>query len=529
MASKWQHNMTDLRHIGCKLGCGLVSLAGWLGFRERYILTKHRVPRIRYLIMPAAFMLAIYGADTIAEARLLDPGYKSGLQYSDISAQIAPVSLSVNAHAGGRAPQQDSANNTTPRLQPELQSHREDGGSTKSNKISRAHIADNGIVTPPATKPRPESITRTRTIGKGDTMAGILASAGMTRKEAYRAVKAMKQHYNPRALKPGQNVSIRLKPDKQKMDVTGFRVSIDPVRMLRVARTDRGDFKARFQEKSIRRELHAKQIHITGSLYGSASRNKIPASIISKAIHVFSWDIDFQRDLKRGDTLKILYARHVTEDGIYTGNGTVIYAALNMRGHKFAAYRYKKRDGDVGYYKPNGHSVRKALMTTPVDGARISSGYGKRKHPVLGYSKMHEGVDFAAPTGTPVYAAGDGVIERASRYGGYGNYIRMRHNARLKTAYAHLNRYAEGIDPGQRVEQGEVIGYIGSTGRSTGPHLHYEVMKRGEPVNPENLDMPTGEILQGKTLKRFQKRVGEIKVAYSTHKGEMKYAARSGE
>jgi murein DD-endopeptidase MepM/ murein hydrolase activator NlpD len=360
-------------------------------------------------------------------------------------------------------------------------------------------------------------------------MANILASAGMTRKEAYRAVKAMKKHYNPRALRPGQNVSIRLKPGEKAMNVAGFRVSIDPARMIRVSRADQGEFNARLRKKRIHRKLHARQITISGSLYGSAARNDIPASVISKAIHVFSWDIDFQRDLHRGDKLKILYARQVTEDGISTGNGKVVYAQLDLQGHSIAAYRYQKRDGDVGYFKPNGHSMRKALMTTPVDGARISSGYGQRKHPVLGYSKMHEGVDFAAPTGTPVYAAGDGVIEKSSRNGSYGNYIRMRHNSRLKTAYAHLSRYADGVNPGKRVEQGEVIGYIGSTGRSTGPHLHYEVMKHGEPVNPQSLDMQRGEILQGDALKRFKNRIGEIKTAYSTHKGDMKYAVRSKE
>ena len=503
--------MTTSRGTGQKLWVGIVSLAGWLGFRERYILTKHRLPRMRYLIMPVVLMLTAYGADTIAEARLLSQGHKSAnLQYEGLTGQLAITTaayskLPKKVPSSTQQSAKNSKNNRTATSNPE-----------KEQRTSLAHMTDEGVVIPPASKPTPDAITRQRTIGKGDTMAGILASAGMT-----------KEHYNPRTLKPGQNVSIKLKPRNKAMDIAGFRVNIDPARMIRVARNGEGDFRARFEKKKTHRELSAKEIVISGSLYGSAARNDIPASIISKAINVFSWDVDFQRDLHRGDSLKILYASDVTDDGVYTGKSTVVYASLDMRGHKIATYRYQKQNGDVGYFKPNGHSVRKALMTTPVDGGRISSGYGKRKHPILGYSKMHEGVDFAAPTGTPVYAAGNGVIERASRYGSYGNYIRMRHNAHLKTAYAHLNRYAEGLRPGQRVEQGDIIGYIGSTGRSTGPHLHYEVIDQGEPVNPQNLDMPTGEILQGEALKRFKNRVDEIKTAYRTHTGEMKYAAHN--
>ena len=183
--------------------------------------------------------------------------------------------------------------------------------------------------------------------------------------------------------------------------------------------------------------------------------------------------------------------------------GDVIYASMTLSGKTKAYYRYTPKSGITDYFDEQGRSVRKTLMRTPVDGARLSSGFGARRHPVLGYTKMHKGVDFAAPRGTPIMAAGDGVVERANRYGGYGNYLRIRHNSELKTAYAHIHRFAKGVSAGSRVKQGQIVAYVGSTGRSTGPHLHYEVLQNMKQVNPLSIKVAAGEILKGSELKRL--------------------------
>jgi murein DD-endopeptidase MepM/ murein hydrolase activator NlpD len=175
-----------------------------------------------------------------------------------------------------------------------------------------------------------------------------------------------------------------------------------------------------------------------------------------------------------------------------------------LSGKRMRLYRHRSTDGETDYFDAKGHSVRKALVVSPVDGARISSGFGRRRHPILGYTKMHRGTDFAAARGTPVYAAGRGVIETAGRNGAYGRYIRIRHNGTYKTAYAHLQGYVRGIKRGKRVRQGQVIGYVGSSGRSTGPHLHYEILRNGKQINPKRLNLPSGRILKGAELARFQ-------------------------
>ena len=189
-----------------------------------------------------------------------------------------------------------------------------------------------------------------------------------------------------------------------------------------------------------------------------------------------------------------------------------------------AFYRHEFEGGRIGYFKADGHSAKKGLLSTPVDGARMSSGFGMRHHPVLGYSKMHKGMDFAAPTGTPIYAAGDGVVEKASRFGGYGNYVRIRHNDNIKTAYAHMSRFGKGVKSGSTVKQGEVIGYIGTTGRSTGPHLHYEVLMDGAQVNPNSVKIPTGEVLAGAELNKFKSTVASYEKQFKKLIGTLKFA-----
>jgi murein DD-endopeptidase MepM/ murein hydrolase activator NlpD len=196
------------------------------------------------------------------------------------------------------------------------------------------------------------------------------------------------------------------------------------------------------------------------------------------------------------------------------GYGDIKYARLITADNDIALYRYEDNDGNVDYFDRNGKSTKNSLMKTPVDGARMSSGYGMRRHPVLGYDKMHKGVDFAAPTGTPIYAAGDGVVEKAARWGGYGNYVKIRHNSSLKTAYAHMHSIK--VKAGTRVKQGQIIGTVGTTGRSTGPHLHYEVLMGGKQVDPRGVNVPVGEELRGASLKKFKDTIGVYEVEFST-------------
>jgi murein DD-endopeptidase MepM/ murein hydrolase activator NlpD len=204
-----------------------------------------------------------------------------------------------------------------------------------------------------------------------------------------------------------------------------------------------------------------------------------------------------------------MYDRFVDSQGETIYHGDIAFAALTLSGQRQALYRFTRDNGEEGFFDPSGKSARKALLRTPVDGARLSSGFGRRKHPILGYTRMHKGVDFAAPKGTPIYAAGSGTVDVAGRNGGYGKYVRIRHNGSYSTAYAHMNGFAKGIRRGTRVKQGQVIGYIGSTGSSTGPHLHYEVIRDGRQMNPMKVKMPAGPKLAGKERERFLAYIAE--------------------
>ncbi len=303
---------------------------------------------------------------------------------------------------------------------------------------------------------------------------------------------------------------------------------VDPLKSVSLRRTSGGGFVPDVIEKEAERRSYARAAEIETSLYGSALKNGIPSSVVAEVIRVFSWDVDFQRDVRRGDRLEVLYDQMESPDGVKVKSGNIIFARLSIGGEDVAIYRYEKPDGDVDYYMQDGSSLRKTLMKTPVDGARISSGYGMRKHPVLGYNKMHKGMDFAAPTGTPIYAAGDGKIEYLGRNSSYGNYIRIRHNGNLKTAYAHMSRFARGLSNGSRVKQGQVIGYVGTTGRSTGPHLHYEVLVNNVQINPKSISVPQGDSLKGKELEAFHRHVNRISQQYSSLLGGQQFASYGG-
>ncbi len=269
---------------------------------------------------------------------------------------------------------------------------------------------------------------------------------------------------------------------------------------------------------------HAGRI-IPSSLYQTAIDSGIPVKMVSEIIQAFSYDIDFQRDIHRGDKLDVVFERMHTDKNITTGIGQMQYASLILDGESFTIYRHTSADGFTGYYNAKGESVRKALLKTPINGAHVTSGFGMRMHPLLGYSKMHKGIDFGAPTGTPIYAAGDGVIEEAGHKGGYGNYVRLRHNNTYATAYGHASRIAKGIHPGAHVRQGQVIAYVGSTGASTGPHLHYEILSAGSQINPSGVKFRTGQTLSGKEYIAFRKQVKQVESTLASAPQKLELAA----
>jgi murein DD-endopeptidase MepM/ murein hydrolase activator NlpD len=239
------------------------------------------------------------------------------------------------------------------------------------------------------------------------------------------------------------------------------------------------------------------EAEIETSIYSSALQLGAEDQQVVDFASAFAYDIDFQREIHPGDRFEILFETFYDERGNAVRNGDVLYAALNGKALQRGFYRFAPSDDGVAdYFDQNGESATKFLMKTPINGARISSNFGKRKHPISGFTRLHKGTDFAAPTGTPIYAAGNGTVQRASRNGGYGNYIKIKHTRGYETAYAHLSKYAKGIKAGKKVKQGDVIGYVGSTGASTGPHLHYEVYVDGKPVNVMSLKLPNGRKLQ---------------------------------
>jgi murein DD-endopeptidase MepM/ murein hydrolase activator NlpD len=368
------------------------------------------------------------------------------------------------------------------------------------------------------------------TIAAGDTLTGLLMDAGLNNEEASSTVTALRGHIQPSDLRPGQTIDLEMIPaNGADYQFNRMTLALNPMRSVQVKRGWGGFFSAQLAEKPLRPDVAANVAVIKASLYGSADAAGIPSSVTAEAIRAFSHDIDFQRDIHPGDRMEIMYDRFVTEDGYVARTGGIVFARLIADGRELSIYRYKTRDGNVDYFDRQGRSIRKALLRTPMDGARISSGFGMRRHPVLGYSKMHKGVDFAAPTGTPIYAAGDGIIEKAGRFSSYGNYVRIKHTGTMKTAYAHMANYGPGIRPGVRVRQGQVIGYVGTTGRSTGPHLHYELLVKDQQVNPQSVKMPTMVALDGTDAKKFKDMVRRLDNDFKSKTSGMRFASASSE
>ena len=358
-------------------------------------------------------------------------------------------------------------------------------------------------------------LQRTRvTVSSGDTLIQLLRQTGLSAREAFLAVKELQTVYSPRNLRPGQDIQLALLHDDTAEDADPrlqrlqLRASADTD--VALERTPDGAFEANKQPRSLSRQVSGVATEIDSSLFAAGERAGVPARIMLQLIHQYSYAVDFQRDLRTGDQVEIVYERFLEAGGGVAKTGPLLYAALEVQGERLEMYRYTPKDGQTGYFAPDGESVRRLLMRTPIDGARLSSGFGMRKHPIKGYTRMHEGTDFAAPRGTPIYASGNGVVERIGYNGGYGKYIQIDHGHGYMTAYGHMRGFKKGLGRGDRVAQGEVIGYVGNTGQSTGAHLHYEIHKNGEPVNPRGLELPTGRTLTGAELDRFKQAMADI-------------------
>ena len=344
---------------------------------------------------------------------------------------------------------------------------------------------------------------------QGDTFVSILESLNFEQENIYEIISEIENFFDLKKIKTGEIISVFensfgeiKKIEFFKNSETIISVNLDKEINLNIRELTKDSF------------IESKEYTITESLFSDGIKNGVSPDILVKIISLFSFDLDFQRDIRVDTVVSISYEfDEIIETGRLKYND-IKYASIIIDGKQLEYFKFITDDGYVDYFNREGKNVKKSILKTPLDGARISSNFGMRKHPISGFNKMHKGVDFAAPTGTPIYAGGNGIVEYVGRNGGYGKYIRIRHNNGYKTAYAHLSKYSKGISKGVRVNQGEVIGYVGSTGNSTGPHLHYEIIYQNKHVNPLKLKLPSGKILEGNELEKFKE---EYKIIYADH------------
>lgn len=359
-------------------------------------------------------------------------------------------------------------------------------------------------------------------INEGDTLSSILDEANINSTTASAIVDAFSKKYNPRKLNIGTVIEFHF--DKQNDNTKSFNnmvVSINNTKKVSVTANGANKFVATEVVIPLVRQIEHKYGSIKNSFIGTALGLSIPSNAIMSMIRAFSYDVDFQRDIKHGDQLEVIMEKFYTEDGKLSHIGNILYSGLTLSGKKISIYHFTHPDGQVAYYNEKGESIKKEFLRTPINAAKISSKFGMRNHPVLGYTRMHKGVDFAAPVGTPILAAGSGTIAAATRFGGYGKYIRIKHNAQYSTVYGHASRFAKGIKPGVKVTQGQVIAYVGMTGVTSGPHLHYEVLENGKQINPLKFKFASNsEKLTGKLLESFKKNKKDIdKQLVATNQG----------
>jgi murein DD-endopeptidase MepM/ murein hydrolase activator NlpD len=365
-----------------------------------------------------------------------------------------------------------------------------------------------------AQEPAPEPaypVTLALKVSKGDTLLDMLIANRVQNTEAHQVVNALAGKFNPQKLRVGQKISVTLDRHEKLGDAAAVKelaIKLPNLSTVELQRLQNGGFSVAASEDTSLNST-AKTFRgfgtVKSSLSQAGAQGGIPATAMSELIKAFSYDIDFQREIHPGDTIEVLMDRKPVKGSknYTTAGGTLRYAALTLRGKKHEIFRFKNSFGELAWFDGKGNSIKKSLLRTPVDAVRISSGFGMRTHPIMGYTKMHRGVDFSAPTGTPIMAAGDGVVTFKGWKGGYGNFVTIKHNNKYETAYGHISRFGK-INVGSRVKQGQVIAFVGSTGMSTGPHLHYEVREAGNQVNPTAKQFNMASGLTGKQLAAFK-------------------------
>ena len=346
-------------------------------------------------------------------------------------------------------------------------------------------------------------------ISDGETFDKILKNYSIESEEILKIKKKLISNHDLNNLKTNLEIKFTIDQSNNKR-VISFLFPISRTKKIQLTRNLETDL---FEKKVITTNLIKKIIYKEGkilqSLYKTAIDLNVQPNMIIEYARIYGFQVDFQRDIRRNDNFKIMYEVFEDDNGKVFETGNILFADLKLSGVNNSLYYFNKK-GSEGHYDNNGKSVEKALMKTPINGARLSSPFGMRKHPIDGFNKMHRGTDFAAPSGTPIMASGSGVITRARWCGGGGNCIKIKHNSTYETIYAHMKNFARGIKEGVRVKQGQIIGYVGSTGKSTGPHLHYEVVINGKKVNSQKLKLPSGKILKGNERKIFE--VAKIKL-----------------
>ncbi|WP_051881508.1 M23 family metallopeptidase [Parvularcula oceani] len=367
---------------------------------------------------------------------------------------------------------------------------------------------------------REEAAFRTVLVEKGGSLAGALAQEGFAEGQIAQAVDALSEVLDPGAIAPGAAVEVAATPvpltvyqraagDRAER-LARIRLFPEAGRRVLAWRTGEG-WKARAETVDVRTRYAFAASVIEDSLFASGRRAGVPREVTARFANLFLYDVDFGRDIRRGDRFEVVYEVFVDEAGRPLGTGDILFAGLTWRGERDARGYYRfEGSGEPRYFDAGGESAERLLMKTPIEGARVTSAFGRRRHPISGYTRQHKGIDFGARPGTPIMAAGDGVIVRADWFGSFGNYVRIRHRGGFETAYAHLQGFGPGIREGATVRQGQVIAYVGSTGRSTGPHLHYEVLKGAKALNPMTIEVATGRVLDEAMLEAFRARRDEI-------------------
>ena len=337
---------------------------------------------------------------------------------------------------------------------------------------------------------------------EGETFDKILQSYEINSAEIEEIRNKISKKININKLNTNHKIQFTI--DQSNLVIKEFIFQISNTEKIYLTRnTESKKFEQKILLTKLNKNILYKENIILQSLYKSASQQKIPASIIIEFARVYGFQVDFQRDIRKKDSFQIMYEVFENDNGKIIETGKILYANLKLSGQDNSLYYFDKK-GSEGHYDKSGKSVKKALMKTPINGARLSSPFGMRKHPIDGFNKMHRGTDFAAPMGTPIMASGDGVVKKAGWCGGGGNCVVLKHNSTYQTVYAHMSKFAKGVRKGLRVKQGQIIGYVGSTGKSTGPHLHYEVIVNGKRINSQTLKLPSGKILKGNERKLFE-------------------------